>query len=66
LTRCKSCDAAYHREWRKTALAISVRQAKREGKEEALQAVRVALLEAGDTPLNGFTAAELVRRIGWD
>ena len=39
-------------------------QAKREGREEALRLIRIALLEKGDVPMNGFSAAEIVRELG--
>ena len=54
------------REYRKTAELVAVRTARREGWDLALKTVRVTLLEAGDAPLTGFSAAELVRKIGWD
>lgn len=59
-TRCRDCKNAYDREWRRTAESRAVRRAKAEGREDAMRAVRVALLEAGDTPLTGFSAAQLV------
>ena len=54
------------REWRKIAEPMAVRRARKEGKEEALHAVRVMLLQAGDNSLTGFSAADLVRQIGLD
>jgi hypothetical protein len=64
--RCRECNAAYFREYRKTQISREVVKAKKEGYDEALRIVRVALLENGDMPLTGFTAAEFVRRLGLD
>jgi hypothetical protein len=54
------------RDYRKTAELVAVRTARRAGWDLAMKTVRVTLLEAGDTPLTGFSAAELVRQLGWD
>ena len=64
--RCRTCNAAYFREYRKTRESIAVKTARKEGREDAFRLVRVTLLECGDSPLTGFTAAELIRKTGLD
>ncbi len=41
-------------------------QARKEGRVDAFRIVRISLLEVGDKPLTGFTAAELIRKLGLD
>lgn len=64
--RCRECNAEYFRQYYKTRESLAVKGARKEGFEEGVRAARVVLLEAGDSSLTGFTAAELVRELGMD
>lgn len=66
MKRCLVCNAQYFREYRKTYEKLSIGNARRDGFAEGLKVARVAMLEAGDTQMTGFAAAEMVRKLSAD
>ena len=65
-TQCRECHAAYMRTFRVVSEGRKIAAARREGFMEALHVVRVEFLKAGDTRIDGFAAAEWVRKLGLD
>lgn len=51
---------------RETSEPRNIAKARKEARADAFRIVRVTLLEVGDKPLTGFTAAELIRKMGLD